>query len=65
MAKIKIVGDIHYSKTTQIYYTRVNGVLWKYPVYPGAQRGWAESAYGGDEKKFTKVSIDAFNRDVA
>jgi len=45
-----------HSSVTDIYYKTVKGVLYKYPDYPGAARGWDESMYTGAFSHMNKVS---------
>ena len=47
-----ITGKVYWSKITDIYYTRKEGQLYKYPAYAGAARGWTTSKYSGNETQF-------------
>lgn len=56
MRTSQITSQILYSKVTGIYYAKVKGVLYKYPAYGGAERGWVKSEYRGTLKHMKPAS---------
>ncbi len=51
-------GKIYFSKITKIAYRKRKGILYKFPIYVGANRKWGEAGYRGDLNVFTELTKD-------
>ena len=49
-------GVVYYSKTTQIFYRRAKGILYKLPTYANAVREWTPAAYRGTGTHFKEAT---------
>ena len=55
-------GEVAHSKVTDIYYRLIDGVLYKLPMYGGADTIWRKSEYSLDSNHFRLVSKNKLSK---